>query len=279
MTSRRWWITGASRGLGRALAEAVAARGDLVLASGRDRATLPTGAGLVPLAVDVRDTAAVTAAAEQLVAEHGGVDVVVSCAGHGLVGAVEECSDDDLATILDTHVGGAARLARAVLPTLRAQGSGHVAVVSSTGGAGAMPLLGAYNAAKWGLEGLASALAAEVAPDGIRVSIVEPGSIDTSWGTSSMAFAAAVPAYDALREQLFGTREVPWPTTGSTGGGTSPGKIAATILRHVDDPTDGRLRVLAGDDAPGQVAAALGSRLDDLRRDPRFAEAFDGVTV
>ncbi|WP_229052828.1 SDR family NAD(P)-dependent oxidoreductase [Aeromicrobium sp. Leaf350] len=278
MTSSRrtWWITGASRGLGRALAETAAARGDLVVATGRDAATLPSGDGLVPMTLDVRDEAAVVATAERIVAEHGRVDVVVNNAGYGLVGAVEELTDDELRGILDTTVLGSARVARAALPHLRRQGSGHLLFVSTTGAVGTMPLLGAYNAAKWSLEGMAQALAGEVAGTGVRVSILEPGGIDTDWGTSSMAFADPLTAYDALRETLFGTAVVPWPVEG-TGGGTPPAEIAAAIVAHVDDESDDRLRVLLGDDAPEQVAAALHARLEDYQRDPRFVAALAEV--
>ncbi|GAA1745570.1 SDR family NAD(P)-dependent oxidoreductase [Aeromicrobium alkaliterrae] len=278
MTSSRrtWWITGASRGLGRALACAAADAGDLVVATGRRLGDLPTGKRLVALQLDVRDPDAVTTTVDRIVVDHGRIDVVVNNAGYGLVGALEECTDDDLQAILDTTVLGSARVARAALPHLRAQGAGHLLFVSTTGAVGTMPMLGAYNAAKWALEGMAEALAAEVAEAGVRVSILEPGGIDTEWATGSMAFARPESAYDGLRTRLFGTSEVPWPAAG-TGGGTPPEKIATAILAHVDDPDDDRLRVLLGDDAPDQVAAALTGRLADYRRDPRFAPALERV--
>ena len=144
--------------------------------------------------------------------------------------------------------------------------------VSTVGAVGTMPLLGLYNASKWGLEDLAEALAGEVADLGVRVSIVQPGSVDTSWGTGSMQFARPLPAYDSLRERQFGTAEVPWGAEG-TGGGTPAATVAAAIVEHATDPTDERLRVLLGDDAPVMVAAALQQRLDDYRRDPRFVAA------
>ena len=144
--------------------------------------------------------------------------------------------------------------------------------VSTVGAVGTMPLLGLYNASKWALEGLAEALAGEVAEHGVRVSIVEPGGIDTAWGTGSMQFTAPRRVYDALRESMFGSSAVPWDAEG-TGGGTPPGDVAAAIVAHLNNPTDERLRVLAGDDAPAMVAAALEQRLDDYRRDPRLVAA------
>ena len=272
MTSSTWMITGASRGLGRALAEAVAARGDVAVATGRVLADLPTGDGIVPMQLDVRDVDAVDHVVAQVVREQGRLDVVVNNAGFGLVGALEESTDADLLGILDTNLLGAARVSRAALPHLRASGGGRLVFVSTVGAVGTMPLLGLYNASKWALEGLAEALAGEVAGHGVRVSIVEPGGIDTAWGTGSMQFTAPRPAYDALRESMFGSSAVPWDAEG-TGGGTPPADVAAAIVAHVSDPTDERLRVLAGDDAPAMVAAALEQRLDDYRRDPRFVAA------
>ncbi|MEG9224452.1 SDR family NAD(P)-dependent oxidoreductase [Aeromicrobium sp. Sec7.5] len=272
MSSSVWWITGASRGLGRALAEVVAARGDVAVATGRVLADLPSGAGIVPMALDVTDVAAVRATGEQIMREHGRLDVVVNNAGYGFVGAVEESTDGDLLRILDSNLLGAARVARAALPHLRATGSGRLIFVSTVGAVGTMPLLGLYNASKWALEGLAEALAGEVAEHGVRVSIVEPGGIDTAWGTGSMQFAHPLAVYDGLRERQFGTAAVPWAAEG-TGGGTAPADVAVAIVEHATDPADERLRVLLGDDAPAMVAAALQARLDDYRRDPRFADA------
>lgn len=272
MTSSVWWITGASRGLGRALAEAVAARGDVAVATGRVLGDLPRGDGIVPMELDVTDPGAVEATARQIVRDNGGLDVVANNAGYGFVGALEEGTDVELLRILDTNLLGAARVARAALPHLRAARAGRIVFVSTVGAVGTMPLLGLYNASKWGLEGLAEALAGEVAEHGVRVSIVQPGSIDTAWGTGSMQFAHPLPTYDDLRERQFGTAAVPWGVEG-TGGGTPATAVAAAIIEHVTDPTDDRLRVLLGDDAPAMVAAALQQRLGDYRRDPRFVAA------
>lgn len=152
---------------------------------------------------------------------------------------------------------------------MRRQESGHIIQISTVGAVGTMPTLGLYNAAKWGLEGWTEAMAAEVAEFGVRTTIVQPGAIDTDWAAGSMRFATPLPAYDALRTGLFGTAEVPWPGN-STGGGTSPTEIAAAVLAHVADPSDRRLRLLVGEDAPGQVHAALEKRMTDYELDPRW---------
>jgi NAD(P)-dependent dehydrogenase (short-subunit alcohol dehydrogenase family) len=101
---------------------------------------------------------------------------------------------------------------------MRAQGGGHIVQISTVGAVGTMPTLGLYNAAKWGLEGFSEAMAAEVGRFGIRVTIAEPGAIDTDWAGESMRFSSPVVAYDELRTELFGTVTVPWPAAESSGG-------------------------------------------------------------
>jgi len=273
--ARTWIITGSGRGLGKALALAAAESGDRVLATVRQAGSAPEHPNVVEHVLDVRDRAAARAAVRRAVDEFGRLDVVVNNAGYGLVGMAEEVSEDEARDILETNLLGALWLAQAALPVLRGQWSGHLVQVSSVGGAGAVPGFGLYNASKWGLEGMSEAIAQEVAEFGVRVSIVEPGGMDTEWATGSMRFAAPDPGYDGLRERMFGTPAVPWGATG-TGGGTPPADIAAEIIRHVNDPDDRRLRVLAGDDAPAMVAAAMAGRLADYRQDKRFADAEPG---
>ncbi|BDI23172.1 SDR family NAD(P)-dependent oxidoreductase [Herbiconiux sp. L3-i23] len=223
------------------------------------------------LTLDVRDRRAAFDVVAQVEAESGGVDVLVNNAGYGLIGAIEEVSESDARAIVDTDLSGPLWLSQAVLPGMRARAAGTIVQISTVGAVGTMPTLGLYNAAKWGFEAFSEAMAAEVEGAGIRVLIVEPGGLDTEWGTGSMRFAAPNPAYDGLRESLFGTAEVPWPAEG-TAGGASPADAAAAILRIVaEDPTG--LRHLVGDDAPSQVATAIGMRLADYRRDPRFVAA------
>lgn len=154
---------------------------------------------------------------------------------------------------------------------MRAQGTGHIVQISTVGAVGTMPLLGLYNASKWALEGFSEALAAEVRSFGIRVSLIEPGALDTDWAGGSMRFGHPLPEYDTLRAQLFGTTEVPWPPTGESAGGTHPDDAADAIFRRVCDGDDDRLRVLVGEDAPAQVSAALSERRRDYARDTRFA--------
>lgn len=266
--AQTWMVTGASRGLGRAVALAAVEAGHVVVATVRGPHDLPAHDRLHVRTLDVRDRARALALVADVEASIGGVDVLVSNAGYGLIGTAEEVSEDDARAIVETNLLGALWVTQAVLPGMRSRGSGHVVHVSTVGAVGSMPALGLYNASKWGLEGFVEALAAEVADLGIRVTIAELGGLDTQWATASMRFAEPLPAYDGLRERLFGTAEVPWPAEG-TGGGTSPQDAADALLAHVADPDD-RLRVLVGDDAPAQVAEALRVRLVDYDRDARF---------
>lgn len=273
MTSpQTWLVTGANRGLGRALVTAALDAGHRVVATVRGGHSLPSHERLVVHRLDVRERAGAATAVAVALEQFGCLDVLVNNAGYGLIGAVEEVSEADAREIIDTDLLGALWLTQAALAPMREQGSGHVVQVSTVGAVGTMPTLGLYNAAKWGLEGFSEALASEVRSFGIRVTIAELGGLDTEWATGSMRFATPDPAYDALRTDLFGTPVVPWPATGATGGGTPPEEAAAAILRHVADPDD-RLRLVVGDDAPGQIQAALDLRIADYRRDLRFAEA------
>ncbi|WP_460516954.1 SDR family NAD(P)-dependent oxidoreductase [Humibacter antri] len=270
MTSpQTWMITGANRGLGRALTLRALDAGHAVVATVRGEHSLPVHERLTVLTLDVRDRRAGHDAVELAAARLGRIDVLVNNAGHGLIGAVEEASEEDARAIFDTNLLGPFWLSQAAIPIMRGQGSGHIVQISTVGAVGTMPMLGLYNATKWGLEAFSEAMAAEVQRFGIRVSLIEPGALDTDWAGASMRFSAPVNAYDALRSEMFGTAEVPWPQ-GESAGGTTPEDAATVILASVAATDDHRLRVLVGDDAPAQVRAALDLRHEDYARDPRF---------
>lgn len=263
-------VTGASKGLGRALTLAALEAGHRVLATVRGSHDLPQHERLHLHHLDVRDRAGAQDTVAAAVNAFGRLDVLINNAGYGLIGTVEEAEEAEARAIIETNLLGALWTTQAAIPVLRDQGSGHVVQISTVGAVGTMPTLGIYNASKWGLEGFSEALAAEVRQFGVRVTIAEVGGLDTQWATGSMRFAKPNPAYDDLRTGIFGTSTVPWPVEeGSTGGGTPPAQAAEAILAHVENP-DERLRVLIGDDAPGQVAAALDARMTDYQRDARF---------
>ncbi|WP_327425970.1 MULTISPECIES: SDR family oxidoreductase [unclassified Streptomyces] len=206
--SKVWFITGTSRGIGRAFAESALERGDKVAATARNVATLDElvtkyGDGAVlPLTLDVTDKAAVATAVSAAHDKFGRLDVVVNNAGYGLFGMVEEVTEQQVRDQMETNFFGAFWVTQAVLPILRAQGSGHIVQVSSVGGVAAFPSLGAYQGSKWALEGFSESLSQEVAGLGIKVTIVEPGGFSTDWAGSSAAHAELNPAYDQVREAM-----------------------------------------------------------------------------
>jgi NAD(P)-dependent dehydrogenase (short-subunit alcohol dehydrogenase family) len=202
--SKVWFITGTSKGFGRIWAEAALERGDRVAATARRPDTLAGlveryGDAVLPMQLDVTDTAAVDATVEQAYEHFGRLDVVVNNAGYGLFGAIEEISEEQARAQVETNLFGALWVTRAALPLLREQGSGHIIQVSSIGGVNAFPMVGLYHASKWGLEGFSQALAHEVADVGIKVTLVEPMAYSTDWVGPSSVHAEPIAAYDPIR--------------------------------------------------------------------------------
>jgi len=268
--TQTWLVTGASRGLGLALTRAALGAGHRVVATTRSGRLPVQHARLTVLALDVQDRGACQEAVDKAVeAGRGRLDVLINNAGYGLVGSVEEVAESEARAIVDTDLLGPLWLTQAALPAMRARGSGHIVQISSVGGVGAMPFFGLYNAAKWGLEGFSEALAGEVAAFGVRVTIAEIGAMDTEWATGSMRFSSPLAAYDDLRAATLGTSTVPWESEpGATGGGTAPAEIADRLVRHIASPGPGPLRLVLGDDAPAQIAAAMRRRQQDYADDP-----------
>lgn len=209
MAEKVWFITGASRGFGRIWAEAALARGDKVAATARDVATLSDLAGrhgdaVLPLALDVTNTDAVYGGVAAAHRHFGRLDVVLNNAGYALVGAIEEVDESDLRAELDTNVFGMLRVIQAALPYLREQGSGHILSVSSVAGLVAHPVSGAYNMSKWAVEAMHEALAAEIAPFGIKVTMLEPGAYATDFASAtSLKITPGLDVYAELRRQAF----------------------------------------------------------------------------
>ncbi|GAA3527288.1 SDR family oxidoreductase [Amycolatopsis ultiminotia] len=201
---KTWFITGASRGLGRTWAVAALERGDRVAATARQPGTLEDlaethGDRFLPIALDVTDRVQVFAAVDRAAEAFGGLDVVVNNAGYGLFGMIEETTEEQARAQIETNLFGPLWVSQAALPIMRAQGGGHLVQVSSIGGIAAFPTLGLYNASKWGLEGMAEALAQEVGPLGIKVTILEPGPYGTDWAGASAAHTTPIAAYEPIR--------------------------------------------------------------------------------
>lgn len=188
-----WFITGTSSGFGRLLAEEVLEQGGKVVATARKPEVLADLAEKYPEAVravklDVTDSEDVKNSIEAAVKEFGRIDVVVNNAGYALVGAIEEANDEQIKQQFDTNVFGAVNVIREALPILRAQKSGHIVNISSLVGVSAFTSMGYYSASKFALEGLSEALATEVAPHGIKTTVVEPGPFHTGFSTRAVAF-------------------------------------------------------------------------------------------
>ena len=183
---RVWFITGASTGFGRVLAEEVLKAGGSVVATARKLEQVASLEHDYPerartLRLDVRKPDEVEAAVAAAIASFGRIDVLVNNAGYGVAGAIEEVDEAEFGPMFETNVFGLLRVTKAVLPHLRAQRSGHVLNLSSIGGLIGGPGIGYYNASKFAVEGLSEALAGELAPLGIRVTVIEPGPFRTDF--------------------------------------------------------------------------------------------------
>ncbi|WP_230879053.1 SDR family NAD(P)-dependent oxidoreductase [Planomonospora sp. ID67723] len=261
-TGRSWFVTGGSSGIGRELTLAALDRGDRVAAVARNVADLAGLAGRFPgrllvLGLDIRDEAAVRGGVDRAVAEFGRLDVVANNAGYGLFGAVEEASDAQARAVFDTNVFGLLNVLRATLPVLRAQRSGHVLQGSSVYGQTAHPGVGLLAATKYAVEGLSDALAAELAPLGVKVTLIEPGYTATAF-LSNLAFAEPVPDYDpTVRAVQRSLGELPAEAF------ADPARVARAMLAAVDAEHP-PLRLALGGQAEGDMRASLAARLRDL---------------
>ena len=258
MAHKVWFITGTSKGFGRVWAEAALARGDRVAATARNVKTLAPlieryGDHVAAMTLDVTDKAAVAKAISQARERFGRLDVVINNAGYGHFGAIEEVTEAEARAQIETNLFGALWVTQAALPILRAQGSGHIIQVSSIGGVNAFPTIGLYHASKWGLEGFSQSLAAEVAPLGIKVTLIEPGGYATDWGGASAIRSAPLPAYDGAREAIAKWR------SGNVPG--DPQATAAAILQVVD-AKDAPLRIFFGTSGLPITRAEYAKRLE-----------------
>ena len=257
MPCKNWLITGASRGFGRAYAQAALERGDRVAATVRETGALDELTArypdtLLPLVLDVTDHDGVRASVAEAEERFDGLDVVVNNAGYGHFGAVEELTAPELREQLEVNLVGALNVTQAVLPGMRRRGRGHLVQISSIGGVGAFAGLGAYHASKWALEALSESLSVEVGRFGVRVTIVEPGGFDTDWAGSSARHSEPLQAYDPMRAEAAARR--------SAHASGDPVAAAQVLLDVVDAP-EPPLRVLFGAQAPTVVRGIYERRL------------------
>ena len=262
--SKTWFITGTSSGFGRILTEKLLARGDRVAATLRRTGALDDlkaryGEHLWTAALDVTDTAAIKAVIGRAFAELRCIDVVVSNAGYALFGAGEEVSDDQVRHQIDTNLLGSIQVIRAVLPHLRVQGGGRIIQVSSEGGQVAYPNFGMYHATKWGIEGFVEAVAQEVGPLGIELTLVEPGPTGRTSFVAGLVSAAPMSAYDdtPAGEVRRALASGSFPILGDAG------KVVDAMIASADQSPAPR-RLTLGSQAYANVRAALLERLAAL---------------
>jgi NAD(P)-dependent dehydrogenase (short-subunit alcohol dehydrogenase family) len=260
--SQVFFLTGSSRGLGRQIAEAVLAAGHRLVATARQPASLADlaeryGEQILPVALDVTDPAAARAAVAAGVAAFGRIDVVVNNAGYANLAAIEDIALDDFREQIATNLLGVVNVTKAVLPVLRARGGGHIIQVSSIGGRLATAGLSAYQAAKWAVGGFSEVLAKEVAPLGIKVTVLEPGGMQTDWAGSSMRVTPISEPY----RQTVGAMARLHDDIGSGAALGDPAKVARVVLEvaAMDEPP---LRLILGSEAYAYATAAAKARTE-----------------
>ena len=258
--SQVFFLTGSSRGLGREIAEAVLAAGHRLVATARQPASLSDlaeryGDRILPVALDVTDVAAAQAAVAAGVAAFGRIDVVVNNAGYANLAAIEDITPEDFREQLDANLLGVVNVTKAALPVLRAQGGGRIIQVSSIGGRLASPGLSAYQTAKWAVGGFSEVLARETAPLGIKVTVLEPGGMQTDWAGSSMR----VPPISQPYQQTVGVMARAHEDIGSGSALGDPAKVAQVVLEvaAMDEPP---LRLILGSEAYAYATAAAEAR-------------------
>jgi NAD(P)-dependent dehydrogenase (short-subunit alcohol dehydrogenase family) len=277
--SKVFLVTGSSRGLGRRIAEKVLAAGHSLVATARKPEQLADlaeryGDQVRTVALDVTDAAAARAAVAEAVEAFGRLDVVVNNAGYANMASVEDMTDEDFREQVDTNLFGVVNVSKAALPVLREQGSGHIIQISSVGGRVTGPGMSAYQAAKFAVGGFSEALAQEVAPLGIKVTVLEPGGMRTEWAGSSMTIHPISPAY----EPTLG-RFVSFLRDGAADHvAGDPAKVADVVLT-VADLAEPPVRLLLGTDAvnyAGHVEAAR-AESDAKWRDLSVSTDYDDV--
>ncbi len=268
--SSTWFITGASRGMGRELTEQALARGDRVAATLRTPSQLDDlvavhGHRLWVRQLDVTDTVQMGQVVQEAFTDHERIDVVVSNAGFGVFGAAEDVTNDQVEQMIATNLTAAIHLTRLVVPHLRRQGGGRLMQVSSMGGHMAFPAFSLYHATKWGIEGFYEALAQEVAPFGIHTTLVEPGMIRTGFYEAATRVPMSEPYRDGPADRK------PIPLEQMPGSQT---RVVAAMIEAAQSENPPR-RLLLGSDAYRLVTEALNERLATFERQRAVAFSTD----
>ncbi|HWJ75415.1 MAG TPA: oxidoreductase [Kaistia sp.] len=263
--SQRWLITGSSRGIGRALSEAVLAAGHRLVATAREPAQLADleerhGEAVRIARLDVTDPVEAEAAVRIAVESFGGLDVLVNNAGYGNVNSVEDTELDDFRREIETNLFGTIIVTKAAIPVMREQRSGHIIQFSSVGGRVGAPGRAPYSAAKWGVEGFSEVLAREMNLIGVKVTVIEPGGFRTDFAGSSTSLQEGRPEYDQV---VGAAARMQRAYDGRQSG--DPARAAQVILKiaAMDRPP---FRLPLGSDALTIIEQADLVKLDELRR-------------
>ena len=267
MAEQIWFITGSSRGLGRAVAEEALAAGRKVVATARRTSALDDlaeryGDRLLTVPLDVTDPAQASGAVGRAVERFGRIDVVVNNAGYADLAPVEEVSLQAFRAQVEAVFFGTVHVTKAVMPVFRRQGSGYFIQVTSVGGRMTAPGLAAYQSAKFAVEGFSGVLRQEVAPLGLRVTLAEPGGMRTDWAGPSMDIPAFGPDYEATvgaMAKRLRDRSGAEPI--------DPAKVARVFLDLADNPQP-PLHLVLGRDAVGMIARGM---RDTAAEDERWA--------
>ena len=275
-----WFVTGSSRGFGRALVHAALEAGDLVAATARQPGQLAGlsteyGDSIHPIALDVTDAAAARAAITEARERFGRLDVIVNNAGYANVSPIETTTDEDFRAQFETNFWGVYNVSKAAIPVLREQGGGIVMQFSSMGGrVGGSPGIASYQAAKFAIDGFSRVLRAETAPFGVKVIVVEPGGFKTDWAGSSMIVRDIPEAYAETVGAI--NRRVRQNPAGPAGDPVRAAEILVQIAKRRDIPYHLPLGVTA---AEGSIRLAEQLLAEDRKwravsRSADFAEPY-----
>ncbi len=272
MNNKIWFITGISSGLGKALAEVVIENGDFVIGTFRNQIQADVFNNqhkddAFALTLDITILNEIEKAHKQIIQKFGKIDVLVNNAGFGIAGAIEETSIEEVRSVFEANFFGTLQLTQAFLPNFRKQKSGHIIQISSHGGFKAFPGFGIYNASKFALEGFSEALAQELNPIGIKLTIVEPGPFRTNFAGSS--FKQAHKIIEDYNQTAGVFRDRMKHVDGKQEG--DPVKAARAIIdiTEIENPP---LRLPLGKIAVNTLTAKLESVSNDLNNFRAIAE-------
>lgn len=273
--ARTWLITGVSSGFGYEMTRLLLEKGDTVIGTVRNTAKVENLIKQYPdtfdcRLLDVTDVTAVQQTVKESFEKHGTIDVVVSNAGYGLFGCVEELSDDEINHIIATNLVGSIQLLKTSIPYMRKQGGGRMIQMSTYGAQVAYPANSMYHATKFGIEGFCEALAQEVAQFNIGVTMVEPGGARTEFRYGSAKVAKLMPEY----ESCHGFLNMLDASKGLAPG--DPVKMAERIIESVDK-TPAPLRMVLGSQALDATITRLKERVADYETQAELAASTDIV--